>query len=101
MFGMTSFPYVKYYAREIDNRLPFSHIGDLTKSEEYLEAEKVLKANPNITHAVGYSMGGSVALELQKRYPQLQTRTYSAPVVDFSNAISKVRNQSRKIYKYR
>ena len=33
-------------------------------------------------------MGGSVALELQKRYPQLQTRTYSAPVVDFSNAIS-------------
>ena len=53
------------------------------KLKTYIEAEKVLKANPNITHAVGYSMGGSVALELQKRYPQLQTRTYSAPVVDF------------------
>jgi hypothetical protein len=88
MFGMTSLPYVKDYAKEIDSRLPFSHMGDLTKSEKYIEAEKVLKANPNITHAVGYSRGGSVALELQKRYPQLQTRTYSAPVVDFSNAIS-------------
>ena len=66
MFGMTSLPYVKDYAKEIDNRLPFSHMGDLTKSEKYIEAEKVLKANPNITHAVGYSMGGSVALELQK-----------------------------------
>ena len=29
-------------------------------------------------------MGGSIALELQiKRFPQLQTRTCSAPVVDF------------------
>ena len=43
MFGMTSLPYVKDYAKEIDNRLPFSHMGDLTKSEKYIEAEKVLK----------------------------------------------------------
>ena len=41
-------------------------MGDLTKSERYIEAEKVRKSNPNITRAVGYSMGGSVALELQK-----------------------------------
>ena len=41
-------------------------MGDLTKSETYIEAEKVLKANPYITNAVGYSMAGSVALELQK-----------------------------------
>jgi len=34
-------------------------------------------------------MGGSVAFRItKKRYPQLQTRTYSSPVVDFSNAIS-------------
>jgi len=43
MFGMTSLPYVKYYAKEIDNRLPFSHMGDLTKSEKHIEAEKVLR----------------------------------------------------------
>jgi len=65
MFGLNSLPYVKYYTRELDNHLPFSNMGDLTKSERYIEAEKVLKANPNITRAVGYSMGGSVALELQ------------------------------------
>ena len=41
-------------------------MGDLTKSQRYIEAEKVLKANPNIKRAVGYSLGGSVALELQK-----------------------------------
>ena len=45
MFGMTSLPYVKDYAREIDNRLPFSHMGYLTKSEKYLEAEKSFKSN--------------------------------------------------------
>ena len=33
-------------------------------------------------------MGGSVALELQNINPQLQSRTYSAPVIYFTNAIS-------------
>ena len=47
MFGLTSVPYIKDYARAIDDRLPFSHMGDLTKSQRYIEAEKVLKANPN------------------------------------------------------
>ena len=28
--------------------LPCSHLGDLTKSERYINAEKALKANPNI-----------------------------------------------------
>ena len=65
MFGMTSLPYVKDYAREIGNRLPFSHMGEITKSEKYIEAKQAFKAKPNITRAVGYSMGGSVALELQ------------------------------------
>ena len=66
MFGLTSVPYIKDYARAIDDRLPFSHMGDLTKSQRFIEAEKVLKAIPNIKRAVGYSLGGSVALELQK-----------------------------------
>jgi hypothetical protein len=100
MFGMTSLPYVKDYAKEIDNRLLFSHMGDLTKSEKYIEAEKVLKANPNITHAVGYSMGGSVALDVQKNIRNYKTRTYSAPVVGFTNAISPMYASYQERYKH-
>ena len=43
MFGMTSLPYVKDYAKEIDNRLPFSHMGDLTKSEKVYRSRKCFK----------------------------------------------------------
>jgi len=40
--------------------------GDLTNSTRYKEAEAALKANPNIKRVIGHSLGGSVALELQK-----------------------------------
>jgi pimeloyl-ACP methyl ester carboxylesterase len=56
--------------------------GDLRNAERYREAEKALKANPNITRVVGHSLGGSVALELQKNNPALESRTYGAPVWD-------------------
>jgi len=56
--------------------------GDLRNSTRYQQAEKALKANPNITNVVGHSLGGSVALELQKNYPNLQSRTFGAPVWD-------------------
>jgi hypothetical protein len=56
--------------------------GDLRKSERYGAAEKALKANPNIKRVVGHSLGGSVALELQKNYSGLESRTYGAPVWD-------------------
>lgn len=62
------------------SKIPFW--GDLTNSTRYKEAEAALKANPNIKRVVGHSLGGSVALELQKRYPQLESRTYGAPVWD-------------------
>jgi len=54
--------------------------GDLKNSERYQQAEKALKNNPNIKNVVGHSLGGVVALEWQKQYPNLQSRTYSAPV---------------------
>ena len=64
-------------------------MGDSTQSERFIKKQKkVSKAYPNITRVVGYSMGGSVALELQNINPQLQSRTYSAPVIYFTNAIS-------------
>ncbi len=54
----------------------------LKNSTRYQESEKALTPNPNITKVVGHSLGGSVALELQKQYPQLESRTYGAPVFD-------------------
>ena len=56
--------------------------GDVRNATRYEQAEKALKANPNISRVVGHSLGGSVALELQKNYPHLQSRTYGAPVWD-------------------
>lgn len=59
-------------------KIPFW--GDLRNSTRYQEAEKALNANPNIKNVVGHSLGGSVALELQKNHPNLTSRTYGAPV---------------------
>jgi pimeloyl-ACP methyl ester carboxylesterase len=56
--------------------------GDLRNATRYQQAEKALKANPNITNVVGHSLGGSVALELQKNHAGLSSRTYGAPVWD-------------------
>jgi pimeloyl-ACP methyl ester carboxylesterase len=39
---------------------------------------------PQIRRIVGHSLGGAVALELQKRNPNLQTVTYGAPVTSIS-----------------
>ena len=65
-------------------KVPF--YGNLKQSERYQQAEKALKENPQIKHAIGPSLGGSVALELEKNFPkQIQTsRTYGAPVLDLT-----------------
>ena len=62
-----------------DLKNPF-HASKFT--QRYRDAEKYV-ANPtnNISHVVGHSLGGAVALELQKNYKHIQgTRTYGAPV---------------------
>ena len=56
--------------------------GDLRKSHRYKQAEKALDKNPQVTRAVGHSLGGAVALEAQKQRPGLASRTYGAPVLD-------------------
>ncbi len=56
--------------------------GDVRQSARYQAAEKALEANPNIKRVVGHSLGGSVALELQKNHTGLDSRTYGAPVWD-------------------
>ncbi|MFM7978559.1 MAG: hypothetical protein ACKPKO_04520, partial [Candidatus Fonsibacter sp.] len=70
-------------AKQIDDNLPFSHLGDLTKSERYISAEQVLKANPNIERVVGHSLRScEFRTSEKKNYPSLKYRTYGAPVLD-------------------
>jgi pimeloyl-ACP methyl ester carboxylesterase len=74
-------------------KVPF--YGDLRNSTRYQQAEKALKANPNIKNIVGHSLGGSVALELQKNNPNLASRTYGAPVWDPFSEDQKTGNVDR------
>ncbi len=61
-------------------KIPFW--GDLHNATRYQQADKALKANPNIKKVVGHSLGGAVALQLQRDHPNLTSRTYGAPVWD-------------------
>ena len=63
-------------------KIPF--YGDLRSSARYQKALVAFQDNPVIDTVVGHSLGGSVALELQKNYPNRiqKSRTYGAPVFD-------------------
>ena len=56
--------------------------GDMKKAERYKTAEVYLNSNPQIKRLVSHSLGGSVALALQKNYPErnYEVVTYGAPV---------------------
>ena len=58
--------------------------GDLRQSTRYQAVEKALQENPQVNRVIGHSLGGSVALQLEKDYSnQIKTsRTYGAPVLD-------------------
>ena len=62
----------------------FFGTGDLRQSERYKKANEFLKNNPKTDTLVGHSLGGSVALQLQKDFPEknFKTVTYGAPVWD-------------------
>ena len=49
-----------------DLKIPF---GMTNRSQRYEDASRVLKAMPQIKRVVGHSLGGAVALELQKPTP--------------------------------
>ena len=71
--------------------------GDLRESERYQKAKGALLENPQVKKVVGHSLGGSVALELQKDYKHITgSRTYGAPVWDplgkQSNNVDRYRN---------
>jgi len=59
-------------ANKLDLATFLDNFGDLRNSERYTEAEKALKANPNIERVVGHSLGSKVGLELQKTISRLK-----------------------------
>ena len=56
-------------------------LGDSTKTHRYKQAkEEHEKQGDKVKHLVGHSMGGNVALEMQKENPNLKSTTYGAAV---------------------
>ena len=56
-------------------------LGDSTKIQRYEQAkEEQEKQGGKVKHLVGHSMGGNVALEMQKENPNLKSTTYGAAV---------------------
>ena len=53
--------------------------GDVRGAERYQAAEKALSVHQNVKRVVGHSLGGSVALELQKRHKGLAERLCGTP----------------------
>jgi hypothetical protein len=76
-----------------DIKIPF---GLTRYSKRYMDTDKVLQENQNIHNLTGHSLGGSVALELQKNHPErdYKTTTYGAPVA----SITGVDNRFRKYW---
>ncbi len=78
-------------------KVPF--YGDLRNSTRYKNSLEGLMHNPQVHTVVGHSLGGSVALELEKRLEHITgSRAYGAPVFDpmgkESNNVSRYRNWS-------
>ena len=60
-------------------KIPF--YGSVMDSTRYNQAKTVLDSNPHIKNLVGHSLGGSVALELQKHNQKMTSTTYGAPIL--------------------
>jgi hypothetical protein len=56
--------------------------GDLRTTNRFKKADEYLQAHPEINRVVGHSLGSSIILELQKKYPHLQSTGYGGPTWD-------------------
>ena len=64
-------------------RIPFW--GNSRNIQRYQDARDALLEHPEVKHITGHSLGGSVALQLQKDYNHIDsTRTFGAPVFDIT-----------------
>ena len=59
--------------------------GDVRKSERFSQLNTALTKHPETKQLIGHSLGSSVILEKQKYYPNLETITYNAPVLQLSS----------------
>ena len=67
-------------------------LGMTRGTARYESAARTLAANPKIRRVIGHSLGGAVALQLQKDIPTLNSRTYGAPVLSFSGSSERMRS---------
>ena len=72
-----------------DLSIPF---GVTRGTARYESAARTSAANPKIRRVIGHSLGGAVALQLQKDIPSLNSRTYGAPVLSFSGSGERMRS---------
>ena len=57
-------------------------LGSTNRTQRYQDADKALQRNPQVHNVVGHSLGASVALELEKRNPELYVHAvYGTPAV--------------------
>lgn len=63
-------------------------------SKRYKDALELLRTNKDIKNISSHSLGGSVALELQKNLPErnLNVNTYGAPVLSVTPSTNRFRN---------
>ena len=66
-------------------------LGMTNTTARHRDAALVLSANPRIKRVVGHSLGGAVALQLQKENPKLQAVTYGAPAFSLSGSTERYR----------
>ena len=67
-------------------------LGLTNTTARHRDASRVLVAIPQFSTLVGHSLGGAVALQLQKENPELKTRTYGAPVASVSGSGERYRH---------
>ena len=68
-----------HYAKQVDDNLPFGHLGDLTTSEKIHQCrQKRLQTNASVKQVVGHSLGCSVALKFQNNCSCLRSNRYGA-----------------------
>ena len=67
--------------------------------QQHLEKSSRESFKTHIERVVGDSLGGSVALEIQRHHPELRVRTYGAPVVDLKGAMQPTWNANTERYR--
>lgn len=77
-------------ARDVYDDLTTIPFNRIEHSERYQQAIKSLEAVPTIKRVVGHSLGGSVALQIEKNYPNKIdfSRVYGTPVLDMNPYIN-------------